>query len=82
MVFLHTGTLFSRESIEIIFAAQKKNGEFLSVIFKKKYGSCTYVYLILWSRVFETVCIKKGNDANFYEAYVFKLYERFFPQPL
>ena len=34
MVLLHTGTLFSRESIEIIFAAQDKNGEFVSVILK------------------------------------------------
>ena len=36
MILLHTGTHFSRESIEIIFAAQEKNGEFLSVIFLKK----------------------------------------------
>ena len=27
------------------------------------------------------MCIKKGNDANFYEAYVFKLYEGFFRAP-
>ena len=32
-ISLHTETHFSRESIEIIFAAHEKNGEFLSVIF-------------------------------------------------
>ena len=34
MVLVHTGTLFSRESIQIIFAAQEKNGKFLAVILK------------------------------------------------
>ena len=35
MISLYTGTHFSRESIKIIFAAQEKNGKFLSVIFEK-----------------------------------------------
>ena len=36
MLLLHTETYFSRESIEIFFAAQEKNGKFLAVIFLKK----------------------------------------------
>ena len=44
MILFHTGTHFSRESIEIILAEQEKNGTFLFVTIKKNTDrTCTLI---------------------------------------